>query len=175
MAAAFPQVPAAIADAFARPNGQDAALGPASLFISILFLFTLRDHGFLHGQVAVAGPRSGGRRYAPVPARLAGSVFTAVWFTAFLIGLLLGYAILRPSHPAVVGSPDRVCWRRWLTVFITDLVIRFLCAPDHPDRRLLPWSTQGARSIHRIAVVTAMLTAATLGLAQLLGACGYGQ
>ena len=41
VAAAFPRVPAAIVDAFARPNGRDAAVGPVRLFLSILFLLAV--------------------------------------------------------------------------------------------------------------------------------------
>ena len=87
------------------------------------------------------------------------------------MGLLLGYAILRPSHPAAPAVLIAVL-QAAVTVSIADLVIRFLCAPDHPDRRLLPVDDGGARSIHRTAVVTAVLTATTLGLADLLGALG---
>ena len=59
-----------------------------------------------------------------------------------------------------------------VAIFITDLVIRFLCAPGRPDRRLLPVGDEGARAVHRTAVVTAILTATTLGLMDLLGALG---
>ena len=107
----------------------------------------------------------------PCPGPLAVSAFMRYGSLAFLVGLLLGYAILRPSHPAAPAILV-VVLEATITVSITDLVIRFLCAPHHPERRLLPVGDRGARSIHRTAVITAALTAATLGLAGLLGALG---
>ena len=170
VASAFPQVPGAMADAFARPNGRNAAASPAKLGLSILFLFAVGTSALLVT-----------RRLLPVPVAMSGGTalsrsarslgIYAVRVPAFLIGLLLGYAILRPSHPTAPAILIAVL-QGAVTVFIADLASRFLCAPDHPDRRLLPIGDEGARSIHRTAVVTAVLTASTLGLADLLGALG---
>jgi hypothetical protein len=170
VAAAFPRVPAAILDAFARPNGQDAAVGPVKLVLSILFLFAVGTVALLTARRLLpdSGQKADGKALFSAARSLG---IRSIWATAFLVGLLLGYALLRPSHPAAPAILV-VVLEATLTVSITDLVIRFLCAPNHPDRRLLPVGDQGARSIHRTAVVTATLTAATLGLAQLLGALG---
>jgi small-conductance mechanosensitive channel len=170
VAAAFPQVPAGIVDAFARPNGQDAAVGPVKLVLSILFLFAVGTVALLTARRLLpdSGQKADGKALFSAARSLG---IRSIWATAFLVGLLLGYALLRPSHPAAPAILV-VVLEATLTVSITDLVIRFLCAPNHPDRRLLPLGDQGALSIHRTAVVTATLTAATLGLAQLLGALG---
>jgi hypothetical protein len=170
VAAAFPQVPGAIADAFARPNGRDAAVSPARLGLSILFLFAVGTAALLATRrlLPEPGPEAGGKALSRAAHSLG---IHAVRVTAFLIGLLLGYAILRPSHPAAPAILIAVL-QAAVTVSITDLMTRFLCAPDHPDRRLLPVGDGGARSIHRTAVVTAVLTATTLGLADLLGTLG---
>src|SRR5918995_3428565 len=170
VAAALPHVPRAIADAFARPNGREGAVGPVKLALSVLFLFAVGTAALLAARRLLPdpGPKDSGR----VLYRAARSLgIHSVWVTAFLVGLLLGYAILRPSHPAAPAILVTVL-EATITVFIADLVLRCLCAPDHPDRRLLPVGDQGARSIHRTAVVAAALTAATLGLADLLGALG---
>ena len=170
MAAAFPQVPAAVADAFARPNGRDAAVSPARLALSLLFLFGIGTAALIAARwlLPASGPEPVAR---PCPGAIRGLGIQAVWIAAFLMGMLLGYAILRPSHPAAPAVLIAVL-QAALTISIADLVIRFLCAPDHPERRLLPVDDGSARSIHRTAVVTAVLTAATLGLADLLGALG---
>ncbi|WP_198039007.1 mechanosensitive ion channel family protein [Skermanella stibiiresistens] len=180
VAGAFPRVPAAIADAFARPNGQDAAVGPAKLVLSILFLFAVGAAALLTVRRLLPDPDppdpdppdpdpNDGDKVLYRAARSLG--IHSVWGTAFLVGLLLGYAILRPSHPAAPAILVAVL-EATITVFLADLVIRFLCAPNHPKRRLLPVGDQGARSIYQTAVVAASLTAATLGLADLLGALG---
>jgi moderate conductance mechanosensitive channel len=170
VAAALPQVPWAVANAFARPNGRDTAVNPARLGLSILFLFA----GWTAALLAVRqllpepGPEAGGTALSRAARSLG---IHAVWIIVFLLGLLLGYAILRPSHPASPAVLIAVL-EATVTVAIADLATRFLCAPGRPDRRLLPVGDEGARSIHRTAVVTAMLTAAALGLADLLGALG---
>jgi small-conductance mechanosensitive channel len=168
VAAAFPQVPRAIADAFARPNGRDAAVSPAKLGLSILFQLAVGTAALLAARRLLPEPKSGGTALSRSARNLG---IHAVRAAAFLMGLLLAYAILRPSHPAAPAILIAVL-QAAVTVFITDLVTRFLCAPNHPDRQLLPVGGEGARSIHRTAVVTAMLTAAALGLADLLGALG---
>jgi small-conductance mechanosensitive channel len=170
VAAALPQVPWAVANAFARPNGRDAAVNPARLGLSILFLFAVGTAALL--AVRRLLPESGAAAGGSALSRAAGSLgIHAVWIIAFLLGLLLGYAILRPSHPASPAVLIAVI-EATVTVAIADLATRFLCAPGRPDRRLLPVGDEGARSIHRTAVVTAMLAAAALGLADLLGALG---
>jgi hypothetical protein len=170
VAAAFPQVPVAVADAFARPNGRDAAVSPAKLALSLLFLFGTGTAALIAARwlLPAPGPESG---RTALSRAIRGLGIQAVWIVAFLVGMLLGYAILRPSHlaaPAVLMAVLHAV----VTVSVADLVIRFLCAPDHPERRLLPVDDGSARSIHRTAVVTAVLTAATLGLADLLAALG---
>jgi moderate conductance mechanosensitive channel len=170
VAVAFPQVPAAVADAFGRPNGRDAAVSPARLGLSLLFLFIIGTAALFAARrlLPEPGPESGGTALSRTARSLG---VHAVRATAFLLGLLLGYAILRPSHPAAPAILVAVL-QAAVTVSIADLLTRFLCAPDHPDRRLLPVGDEGARSIHRTAVVTAVLTAAALGLADLLDALG---
>ena len=140
------------------------------LVLSILFLFAVGTAALLAARWLLPdpGPEAGGKALSRAARSLG---IHAIWISAFLVGLLLGYALLRPSHPAAPAILV-VVLEATITVSITDLVIRFLCAPHHPDRRLLPVGDAGARSIHRTAVVTAALTATTLGLADLLGALG---
>jgi len=166
VAAAIPQVPTAIADAFGRPNGRDAAVSPAKLILSVLFLFAVGITALFAARRLLPEPslESGGTPLSRAARSLA---VHAVRVTAFLIGLLLGYAILRPSHPAAPAVLQAA-----VTVSIADLVTQFLCAPGRPDRRLLPVSDEAARSIHRTAVMAAVLTAAALGIADLFGALG---
>jgi small-conductance mechanosensitive channel len=172
VAAAFPQVPGAVADAFARPNGRDAAISPVKLALSLLFLFGTGMAALIAARWLLPAPAPGPESGRTALSRaIRGLGIQAVWIAAFLVGMLLGYAILRPSHPAAPAVLIAVL-QAALTVSIADLVIRFLCAPDHPERRLLPLDDGSARSIHRTAVVTAVLTAATLGFADLLAALG---
>ena len=170
VAAAFPRVSGAIVDAFARPNGQDAAVGPVKLVLSILFLFAVGTAALLTARRLLpdSGLKAGGKALSRAARSLG---IHSIWVTAFLVGLLLGYAILRPSHPAAPAILVAVL-QAAITVSIADLVTQFLCAPGRPDRRLLPVSDEAARAIHRTAVVTGMLTATTLGLMDLLAALG---
>jgi small-conductance mechanosensitive channel len=170
VASALPQVPGAIRDAFHRPNGRDAAVSPARLVLSLLFLFAVGTAGLFAARwlLPEPGPEAGG---TPLVRAARGLGIHAVRVTAFLLGLLLGYAILRPSHPAAPAVLVAVL-QATVTVTIADLVTRFLCAPDRPDRRLLPVGDGAARSIHRTAIITAVLAAITLGLADLLAALG---
>jgi small-conductance mechanosensitive channel len=163
VAAALPQVHEAVADAFARPNGRDAAISPAKLALSLLFLFGTGTAALIAARwlLPAPGPESGRTALSRAIRSLG---IQAVWIAAFLVGMLLGYAILRPSHPAAPAVLIGVM-QAALTVSIADLVIRFLCAPDRPERRLLPVDDGSARSIHRTAIVTAVLTAAALGMA----------
>ena len=139
VAAAIPQVPTAIADAFGRPNGRDAAVSPAKLILSVLFLFAVGITALFAARRLLPEPslESGGTPLSRAARSLA---VHAVRVTAFLIGLLLGYAILRPSHPAAPAVLQAA-----VTVSIADLVTQFLCAPGRPDRRLLPVSDEAAR------------------------------
>src|SRR4051794_20197933 len=136
VAAAFPRVPAAIGDAFARPNGQDDAVGPVKLVLSILLLFAVGTAALLTARRLLpdSGLKAGGKALSRAARSLG---LHSLWVTAFLVGLLLGYAILRPSHPAAPAILV-VVLEATMTVSITDLVVRFLCAPNRPDRRLLP-------------------------------------
>jgi small-conductance mechanosensitive channel len=170
VAAAFPRVSGAIVDAFARPNGQDAAVGPVKLVLSILFLFAVGTAALLTARRLLpdSGLKAGGKALSRAARSLG---IHSIWVTAFLVGLLLGYAILRPSHPAAPAILVAVL-QAAITVSIADLVTQFLCAPGRPDRRLLPVSDEAARAIHRTAVVTGILTATTLGLMDLLAALG---
>jgi small-conductance mechanosensitive channel len=170
VAAAIPQVPTAIADALGRPNGRDTAASPARLILSVLFLFAVGTAGLFATRwlLPVPGPEAGG---TPLVRSARSLGIHAVRGIAFLLGLLLGYAILRPSHPAAPAILVAVL-QAAVTVTIADLVTRFLCAPDRPDRRLLPVGDGAARTIHRTAIITAVLAAITLGLADLLAALG---
>ena len=67
VAAAFPQVPAAIADAFARPNGRDAAVSPARLGLSLLFLFAIGTAALIAARWLLPAPGPEVRPHGPVP------------------------------------------------------------------------------------------------------------
>ncbi|UEM18739.1 mechanosensitive ion channel family protein [Skermanella mucosa] len=159
---AYPRIPAALADAFERPNGRDAAIRPWRLAVSLLFLFAAGVLVWVAlTRLPPAAPGSVLRSAARDLLRIGG----------FVAGLLLAYAILRPTHPAAPAI-FVAALQAALTVLIADLIFRVLCAPGRPDLRLLPVGDQAAAAIHRSGIWVAVLSAALLGLFDLLNALG---
>ena len=85
VAAAFPRVPAAIVDAFARPNGQDAAVGPVKLVLSILFLFAVGTVALLTARWLLpnSGQKADGKALFPAARSLG---IRSIWVIALLVG-----------------------------------------------------------------------------------------
>ncbi len=175
VAATYPQLPSILSDAFARPNGREAAVHPLRLLRGLLILFAAGTAALLLTGRALAGPRrrleaEGG---APLLAGTLRLVLGLVPVVAFALGVLVVYAIVRPPHPAAPAVLLAVL-QAALTVLLTDRLIRFLCAPDRPALRLIPLEDADARALHRTGVVTVTLAATVLGLIDLLLALGVG-
>ncbi|UEM01427.1 mechanosensitive ion channel family protein [Skermanella rosea] len=158
----YPRIPAALVDAFERPNGRDAAIRPWRLAASLAFLFAAGTVVWAAlARLLPAAPDSVVRSAARDLLRIAG----------FVTGLLLAYAILRPTHPAAPAI-FLAALQAALTVLVADLIFRALCAPGQADRRLLPVGERAATAIYRSGVWVAVLSAALLGLFDLLNALG---
>ncbi|QQP91606.1 mechanosensitive ion channel family protein [Skermanella sp. TT6] len=162
VARSYPLIPAALADAFERPNGRDAAIRPLRLVASLALLFAAGTLVWAAlSRLLPSAPGSVLRNVARDLLRIAG----------FIAGLLLAYAILRPTHPAAPAI-FLAALQAALTVLVADLAFRLLCAPGRADLRLLPVEDGAAAAIRRSGVWVAVLSAALLGLFDLLNALG---
>ncbi len=175
VAATYPQLPSILSDAFARPNGREAAVHPLRLLRGLLILFAAGTVALLLTRRVLAGPLSRLEADGEAPL-LTGALRFALGLVpvgAFAVGVLVVYAILRPAHPAAPAVLLAVL-QAALTVLLIDRLIRFLCAPGHPGLRLIPLADADARALHRTGVVTVTLAATVLGLVDLLLALGVG-
>ncbi|CCD01960.1 membrane protein of unknown function (plasmid) [Azospirillum baldaniorum] len=175
VAATYPQLPTILSDAFARPNGREAAVHPLRLLRGLLILFAAGTAALLLTRRVLAGPV---RKLelddgAPLLTGALRFVLGLVPVGAFALGVLVVYAIVRPPHPAAPAVLLAVL-QAALTVLVTDRLIRFLCAPRRPRLRLIPLEDADARALHRTGVVTVTLAATVLGLIDLLLALGVG-
>ncbi|CAO3380546.1 mechanosensitive ion channel domain-containing protein [Azospirillum argentinense] len=175
VAATYPQLPAILSDAFARPNGREAAVHPLRLLRGLLILFAAGTAALLLTSRVLAGPlrRLGTDGGAPLLTGALRFVLGLVPVLAFALGVLVVYAVVRPPHPAAPAVLLAVL-QTALTVLLTDRLIRFLCAPEHSRLRLIPLEDADARALHRTGVVTVTLAATALGLVDLLLALGVG-
>lgn len=175
VAATYPQLPAILSDAFARPNGREAAVHPLWLLRGLLILFAAGTAALLLTSRLLAGPlrKLEAESGAPLLTGVLRLVLGLVPVIAFAVGALVAYAVLRPSHPAAPAVLLAVL-QAALTVLLADRLIRFLCAPARPALRLIPLEDADARALHRTGVVTVTLAATVLGLVDLLLALGVG-
>ncbi|NUB21302.1 mechanosensitive ion channel [Azospirillum formosense] len=175
VAATYPQLPTILSDAFARPNGREAAVHPLRLLRGLLILFAAGTAALLLTRRVPAGPI--GKLElddgAPLLTGALRFVLGLVPVGAFAFGVLIVYAIVRPPHPAAPAVLLAVL-QAALTVLLTDRLIRFLCAPRRPRLRLIPLEDADARALHRTGVITVTLAATVLGLIDLLLALGVG-
>ncbi|WP_170295745.1 mechanosensitive ion channel family protein [Azospirillum brasilense] len=173
VAATYPQLPSILSDAFARPNGREAAVHPLRLLRGLLILFTAGTVALLLTRRVLAEPlrkleSEGG---APLLTGALRFVLGLVPVGAFAVGVLVVYAIVRPPHPAAPAVLLAVL-QAAMTVLLCDRLIRFLCAPGRTALRLIPLEDADARALHRTGVITVTLAATVLGLVDLLLALG---
>jgi hypothetical protein len=167
VAACYPLLPAAIADAFARPLGREVRIDPLALAVRVAVVSALGALAMLVARRLLARWRA--RLAAPVAASTARVVrallrllLGLVEVAAFAGGMLLAYAVLHPTHPSAPLVLHEVL-RAAVAVPITDQLLRFLADPDAASLRLLPLPDRGARVLHRV-LLTLVVIVAVLGV-----------
>ncbi|WP_448204914.1 mechanosensitive ion channel family protein [Azospirillum sp. sgz302134] len=163
IAAVYPRLPGILAETFHHPNGTQPTMAPQRLAGGLAILLAA-------GAVAMfAARRALHVRDAATPLLRLGTGLAEL--VAFALGALLAYAVLRPPHPAAPAILLALL-QFSVTVLLIDRVLRVLTAPDDPEHRLLPLDGAAARGLQRTVMTVVVLTAAALGLLDLLRALG---
>lgn len=177
VAAAYPTLPAAMAETFARPHGRDAPVSPARLVLGVALILGVGTVAMLLVRRAFAARR---RRLAARPdmrrsrklsyqgLRL---IFDLTGIVAFLAGALVAYALMRPSHPAAPAILFLVL-RAAVIVLVVERIATFLCDPRQPNLRLIPIADGPAHALHRAIVTLILLTVAVAGFVRLFAVLG---
>jgi small-conductance mechanosensitive channel len=176
VAATYPRLPAALAETLRRPLGQDRPVRPVRLVLSILFALAVGGLAMFGVRRLLAGRRAGLSAAFEGGAQAVGRqilrlALDVVEIAAFLLGILIGAALLRSDHPA--GSIVLfIVLQAALVVLLVDKVSRLLCGPDTPDLRLIPLGDSGARALHRTILVVVLLTVLVIAIGRIFWRLG---
>ena len=174
--ATYPRLPAAMAETLRRPLSQERPIRPGRLVLSILFALAVGGLAMFGVRRLLAGRRAeltaaseGGAQ--TVGRQILRLALDAVEIAAFLLGILIGAAILRSDHPA--GSILLfIVLQAALVVLLADKVGRLLCGPDTPGLRLIPLGDSAARALHRTILVVVLLTVLVIAIGRIFWMLG---
>ncbi|HET7408673.1 MAG TPA: mechanosensitive ion channel domain-containing protein, partial [Paracoccaceae bacterium] len=177
IAAAYPGLPTAMADAFARPHGQDAPVSPRRLILglalilgvgTVVMLLVRRIFAARRRRLAVRPDMRRAQKLSYQGLRL---ILDLIEIAAFLAGALIAYALMRPPHPAAPAILFLVL-NAAAIVLVVERAATFLCDPRQPDLRLIPIADAPARALHRTIVAVVLLTVLVATIVRLFATLG---
>jgi moderate conductance mechanosensitive channel len=177
VAAAYPRLPQAVADAFARPNGGAEPIGPIRLVLSVVatLLAGAVVMVIVHRALAplrarlIEGPAEGHmHRLGRLALRL---LFDIVDIAAFLVGMALAFLVLSPDHP-VAPALLFIVMRAATIILVVDRVVRALYDPGRPALRFIQMTDEQARGVHRVMLTAVTLTVLITAVLQIFAAMG---
>jgi small-conductance mechanosensitive channel len=170
--AAYPSLPAGLANAFARPRGGlDPPIDPLGFMASILAIAVAATAAMLLVRRALVRARRQTAAASPVRRVITGILLDAAEVTAFIAGLLIAYAALRLGHP-LAPSVLLVVLHGALAALMAGKAAGLLLAPEVPASRLVPIGDRPARVLYRTVVTVVLLAVIVAAAARILAVLG---
>lgn len=177
IAAAYPTLPSAMADAFVRSHGRDAPISPVRLLLGLALVLGVGTGAMLLVRWIFAGRRrrlavrQGMSRAQILSHQGLRLILDLIEIAVFVAGAVIAYVLLRPSHPAAPAILFVVVTAA-IVVLAVERAAVFLCDPHQPNLRLIPIANGPARALHRNIVAILLLAVGSAAIVRMFGILG---